>query len=107
MMVLKGRVWKFGDNISTDHIIPGRFYHLRSDLGELTKHVFEDVAPGFYKKIQKGDIIVGGYNFGLGVEQGARPPYHQDGRNRRGSGPFFRPYFLQERDQCGACGDHL
>ena len=51
-MLLKGKVWKFGDNISTDHIIPGRFYHLRSDLDELTKHVFEDIAPDFYKKIQ-------------------------------------------------------
>jgi 3-isopropylmalate/(R)-2-methylmalate dehydratase small subunit len=65
-MRLSGRAWKFGDNISTDHIIPGRFYHLRSDLGELTKHVFEDIAPDFHKKVHKGDIIVGGLNFGLG-----------------------------------------
>ena len=72
-MRLKGTAWKFGDNISTDHIIPGRFYHLRSDLEELTKHVFEDIAPGFYKKVRKGDIIVGGQNFGLGSSREHAP----------------------------------
>jgi 3-isopropylmalate/(R)-2-methylmalate dehydratase small subunit len=72
-MVLKGRAWKFGDNISTDHIIPGRFYHLRSDLDELTKHVFEDIAPDFYKRVRKGDIIVGGQNFGLGSSREHAP----------------------------------
>jgi 3-isopropylmalate/(R)-2-methylmalate dehydratase small subunit len=72
-MVLQGRAWKFGDNISTDHIIPGRFYHLRSDLDELTKHVFEDIAPDFHTKIRKGDIIVGGQNFGLGSSREHAP----------------------------------
>jgi 3-isopropylmalate/(R)-2-methylmalate dehydratase small subunit len=70
---LKGKAWKFGDNISTDHIIPGRFYHLRSDLGELTKHIFEDIAPDFYRKVNKGDIIVGGQNFGLGSSREHAP----------------------------------
>jgi 3-isopropylmalate/(R)-2-methylmalate dehydratase small subunit len=72
-MLLKGRVWKFGDNISTDHIIPGRFYHLRSDLDELTRHVFEDIAPDFHKRVSKGDIIVGGQNFGLGSSREHAP----------------------------------
>jgi 3-isopropylmalate/(R)-2-methylmalate dehydratase small subunit len=72
-MILKGKAWKFGDNISTDHIIPGRFYHLRSDLDELTKHVFDDIAPDFYKKVSKGDIIVGGQNFGLGSSREHAP----------------------------------
>jgi 3-isopropylmalate/(R)-2-methylmalate dehydratase small subunit len=70
---LKGKVWKFGDNISTDHIIPGRFYHLRSNLEELKKHVFEDISPGFCKKVKKGDIIVGGKNFGLGSSREHAP----------------------------------
>ena len=65
-MTLRGRAWKFGDNVSTDHIIPGRFYHLRSDLEELTEHLFEDISPGLSARIQKGDIMVGGQNFGLG-----------------------------------------
>jgi len=72
-MHIKGKVWRFGDNISTDHIIPGRFYHLRSNLDELKKHVFDDIAPGFYKKISKGDIIVGGSNFGLGSSREHAP----------------------------------
>ena len=72
-MVLKGSAWKFGDDISTDHIIPGRFYHLRSNLDELKKYVFDDIAPGFYKKVAKGDIIVGGRNFGLGSSREHAP----------------------------------
>jgi 3-isopropylmalate/(R)-2-methylmalate dehydratase small subunit len=72
-MILRGAVWKFGDGITTDHIIPGRFYHLRSNLEELRKHVFDDVAPDFYKKVHKGDIIVGGMNFGLGSSREHAP----------------------------------
>jgi 3-isopropylmalate/(R)-2-methylmalate dehydratase small subunit len=72
-MVIKGRAWKFGDDISTDHIIPGRFYHLRSNLEELTKHVFDDIAPGFCRKIKKGDVIVAGKNFGLGSSREHAP----------------------------------
>ncbi len=72
-MVLKGKAWKFGDNISTDHIIPGRFYHLRSDLEELARHVFEDIAPGFHTKVSKGDIIIAGHNFGLGSSREHAP----------------------------------
>ena len=72
-MILKGAAWKFGDDISTDHIIPGRFYHLRSNLDELKKHVFDDIAPEFYKKVAKGDIIVGGRNFGLGSSREHAP----------------------------------
>jgi len=72
-MILKGKAWKFGDNISTDHIIPGRFLHLRSNLDELRKHVFDDISPEFYKKVSKGDIIVGGRNFGLGSSREHAP----------------------------------
>ena len=72
-MILTGRAWKFGNDISTDHIIPGRFYHLRSNLDELAKHVFEDVAPGFHERVAKGDIVVGGTNFGLGSSREHAP----------------------------------
>ena len=65
-MKIKGRVWKFGDDISTDHIIPGRYYHLRDNLPELAKHVMEDANPEFPKKVRPGDIIVAGKNFGMG-----------------------------------------
>ena len=48
-MILKGKAWKFGDNISTDHIAPGRLFHLRSNLEEFSKHVLEDADPNFCK----------------------------------------------------------
>jgi 3-isopropylmalate/(R)-2-methylmalate dehydratase small subunit len=64
--VLKGRAFKFGDNISTDHIIPGKYAHLRSDLPELAKHVMEDSDPNFAQNVKPGDFIVAGKNFGLG-----------------------------------------
>ena len=64
--ILKGKAFKFGDNISTDHIIPGKYAHLRSDLPELAKHVMEYADPTFVKKVKKGDFIIAGKNFGLG-----------------------------------------
>jgi 3-isopropylmalate/(R)-2-methylmalate dehydratase small subunit len=63
---MKGKVWKFGDAISTDHIIPGRYFYLRSNLPELSKHILEYERPGFSEKISPGDFIVAGRNFGLG-----------------------------------------
>jgi 3-isopropylmalate/(R)-2-methylmalate dehydratase small subunit len=64
--VLKGKAFKFGDSISTDHIIPGRYTHLRSNLPELAKHAMEDADPTFVGKVKPGDFIVAGKNFGLG-----------------------------------------
>jgi 3-isopropylmalate/(R)-2-methylmalate dehydratase small subunit len=63
---MKGRVWKFGDAISTDHIIPGRYFYLRSNLSELSKHILEYERPGFSELLSPGDFIVAGHNFGLG-----------------------------------------
>ncbi|MDD5530539.1 MAG: 3-isopropylmalate dehydratase small subunit [bacterium] len=71
--MLKGRVWKFGDNISTDLICPGRYFHLRSNLPELATHVLEDADPTFPQKVQKGDFVVGGKNFGLGSSREHAP----------------------------------
>ncbi|MCP2519656.1 3-isopropylmalate dehydratase small subunit [Candidatus Aminicenantes bacterium AC-708-M15] len=64
--MLKGKAWKFGDDISTDLIAPGRYYHLRSNLPELAKHVLEDARKEFAGSMNKGDFIVAGKNFGLG-----------------------------------------
>ncbi len=64
--MLKGRAIKFGDDISTDHICPGRYFHLRSNLPELAKHAMEDADPDFACKVKPGDFIVAGANFGLG-----------------------------------------
>lgn len=72
-MILEGNAKKFGDNISTDLIAPGRLFHLRNNLPELAKHVLEDAEPNFAEKIQKGDIIVAGRNFGLGSSREHAP----------------------------------
>ena len=53
--MLKGKAHKFGDSISTDHIIPGRYAHLRSDLPALAKHVLEDADVEFVNKVKEGD----------------------------------------------------
>lgn len=71
--MLKGKVWKFPDNISTDHIAPGRLFHLRSNLPEFAKHVLEDADPNFASQVQKGDFIVAGSNFGLGSSREHAP----------------------------------
>lgn len=63
---MKGKAWKFGDAISTDHIIPGRYFYLRSNLPELAKHILEYERPGFSEMVSSGDFIVAGQNFGLG-----------------------------------------
>ena len=71
--MLTGRAFKFGDNISTDHIIPGRFAHLRSNLAELAKHVMEDADPTFAARVKPGDFVVAGTNFGLGSSREHAP----------------------------------
>ena len=68
-----GKAFKFGDNISTDHIAPGRLFHLRSNLPEFAKHVLEDADPEFASSMQKGDFVVGGKNFGLGSSREHAP----------------------------------
>ncbi|MBN2487848.1 MAG: 3-isopropylmalate dehydratase small subunit [Methanosarcinaceae archaeon] len=70
---LNGKAWKFGDDISTDLIAPGRLFHLRTNLPELAKHVLEDADPEFPKKVQKGDFVVAGSNFGLGSSREHAP----------------------------------
>ena len=71
--MLKGRAFKFGDSISTDHIIPGRLAYLRSNLPELAKHALEDADPTFASRVKAGDFIVAGSNFGLGSSREHAP----------------------------------
>jgi len=73
MEKMRGKAWTFGDDISTDHIVPGRLFHLRSNLPELAKHVLEDADPEFASKVSKGDFVVGGGNFGLGSSREHAP----------------------------------
>ena len=72
-VILKGKAFKFGDNVSTDLIIPGRYAHLRSNLPQLAKHVMEDADPTFVEKVNPGDFIIAGKNFGLGSSREHAP----------------------------------
>lgn len=71
-MKFKGKVWKFGDNVDTDAIIPAR-YLTTSDPGQLAKHCMEDADPNFVARMNKGDIIMGGENFGCGSSREHAP----------------------------------
>jgi 3-isopropylmalate/(R)-2-methylmalate dehydratase small subunit len=66
MMVdlIRGKVWKFGDNINTDVIAPGRY--MNTTIEEMKTHALEMVNPQFPLEVKEGDIIVGGENFGCG-----------------------------------------
>jgi 3-isopropylmalate/(R)-2-methylmalate dehydratase small subunit len=71
--VLTGAAFVFGDDISTDHIAPGRYFHLRSNLPELARHVLEDARTDFAAKLSPGDFVVAGKNFGLGSSREHAP----------------------------------
>ena len=71
-MVIRGKAHKFGDDINTDDIIAAK-YLVTTDEAELGKHCMENIAPDFLKKINKGDIIVGGKNFGCGSSREHAP----------------------------------
>ena len=69
---MNGRVWKFGHNVDTDHIIPTK-YLISLDAMEQSTHCFENVRPEFGKERRDGDIIVAGRNFGCGSSRQAAP----------------------------------
>ena len=71
-MIFKGNIWKFGDHIDTDVIIPARYLNT-SDPEELASHCMEDYDKDFVKKIKAGDIIVAGENFGCGSSREHAP----------------------------------
>uniref|UniRef100_A0A7V4G6M9 3-isopropylmalate dehydratase small subunit n=1 Tax=Desulfobacca acetoxidans TaxID=60893 RepID=A0A7V4G6M9_9BACT len=71
-MELTGRVHKFGDDINTDEIIPARYLNT-SDPAELARHAMEDADPEFVNRLQPGDFIVAGKNFGCGSSREHAP----------------------------------
>jgi len=70
--VIQGRVWRFGDHINTDIIIPGRYLD-DYDPKHLAAHVMEDADPVFARSVHKGDIVVAGRNFGCGSSREQAP----------------------------------
>lgn len=72
MAVLEGKVWRYGDNIDTDVIIPARYLNT-FDPKELAKHCMVDIDKDFAQKVRLGDIMVGGKNFGCGSSREHAP----------------------------------
>jgi len=66
MEVIKGKVYKYGDDINTDVIFPGKYAYTVKDPDEMAQHGMEALDPEFVKTVQNGDIVVGGKNFGCG-----------------------------------------
>lgn len=71
-MVVRGKVFKYGDNVDTDVIIPARYLNL-SNMKELALHCMEDIDKDFIKKVSYGDIIVADKNFGCGSSREHAP----------------------------------
>ena len=67
-----GRAWKYGDDVNTDYIIPGKYLEL-VDPEEMARHAMEGIDPGFPEKISEGDVVVGGRNFGCGSSREHAP----------------------------------
>jgi 3-isopropylmalate/(R)-2-methylmalate dehydratase small subunit len=63
---ITGRVWKYGDDVNTDVIFPGKYTYSITDRKEMAEHALEDLDPEFVKNVQPGDIIVAGKNWGCG-----------------------------------------
>ena len=70
--MIKGKVWKFGDNVDTDQIISSQ-YLLLPGVAEMKNYVFESVQTDFIKHFNSGDIIIAGYNFGCGSSREQAP----------------------------------
>ena len=65
-MSIQGSTWKYGDDINTDIIFPGKYTYTITDPNEMAKHALEDLDPDFAAKVKKNDVIVAGENFGCG-----------------------------------------
>jgi 3-isopropylmalate/(R)-2-methylmalate dehydratase small subunit len=61
-----GKAWKYGDNVNTDVIFPGKYTYQKMEPEEMAKHALEDLDPEFTSKVKAGDILVAGKNFGMG-----------------------------------------
>jgi 3-isopropylmalate/(R)-2-methylmalate dehydratase small subunit len=64
--MIEGRVWKYGNDINTDVIFPGKYTYQPMEPAEMAEHAMEDLDPSFAKEVKEGDVIVAGANFGCG-----------------------------------------
>lgn len=70
--MIRGKVWKYGDHVNTDLIIPGRYLD-DYNVQNLAAHAMEDIDPSFARSVQPGDVIVAGRNFGCGSSREQAP----------------------------------
>lgn len=66
MDVIHGRAWKYGDNVNTDVIFPGKYTYTLTERSEIAAHALEDLDANFARGVQRGDVIVAGRNWGCG-----------------------------------------
>ena len=92
------KVYKYGDNVDTDVIIPARYLNA-PDEKSLASHCMEDIDASFASTVEPGDIIVAGANFGCGSSREHAPPGHQGQRRQVRDRPLFCPHFLPQRHQ--------
>lgn len=71
-MKVTGKAWKYGDDVNTDYIIPGRYMEL-TEPAEMAKHAMEGIDSSFVGGVKKGDVVVGGRNFGCGSSREHAP----------------------------------
>ena len=88
-MILRGRAIVFGDDVSTDQIIPGKYLKLTEE--EAAKHVLEGLDPTFASRVRKGDLLVGGKNFGAGSSR----EYAASALRIVGIGAVIAPFFAR------------
>ena len=106
-MEIRGRAWKYGDNVNTDVLFPGKYTYTAKGREEIAGHALEDLDPAFAANVRAGDLIVGGRNFGCGSsrEQARDLPGLQ--RRWRGDRRELRPHLLPQRHQQRPSGDRL
>jgi len=72
LIMIRGKAWNYGDDVNTDFILPGIYLEL-TDPDEMRRHAMEGIDPEFAEKVQPGDVVVGGRNFGLGSSREHAP----------------------------------
>ncbi|GFG50378.1 3-isopropylmalate dehydratase [Mycolicibacterium agri] len=72
-MIVRGRVQRFGADINTDYIIAAQHKAASLDVARMARHTFEDIDPGFVDRVQAGDVVVAGPNFGCGSSRETAP----------------------------------
>lgn len=91
--MFRGRVWKFGDNVDTDQMIPGKYLASHLSPGEQAIHCFENLRPEFARSVKDGDIIVAGFNFGCGSSRAGSIPIRNSGVRLIIAKSFSRIFF--------------